>query len=301
MKKFATPRRGLVLVGCLAAALLFSRAPAALDASAARTQDVIYGRKHGVALTLDVFRPAKPSGIGVLWMASGGWVSNPGTINPSLVKEHLDRGQTVFAIVHGSRPKYTIPEIHQDIHRAVRYVRTHAGDYGVDPERLGISGISSGGHLSLMQGARGAAGMEGSSDPVERASSRVQAVACFVPPTDFLNWGQPDRAFLELPMLQQFFSAFGPATASADDLKSIARDMSPMVHVTRDMPPTLIIHGEKDELVPLQQAEALGRRLEELGVTHKVVVREGKGHTWPEMAQDVALLAEWYNEHLPKR
>ena len=64
---------------------------------------------------------------------------------------------TVFAVVHGSQPEFTIPEILEDMHKAVRYIRSHAAEYGVDPNRLGITGMSAGGHLSLMQGTAGSA------------------------------------------------------------------------------------------------------------------------------------------------
>src|ERR1700733_2688948 len=76
-----------------------------------RTEDVFYGRKCGSALTLDVFQPAKPNGIGILWMVSGGFFSAHENINPGSYEPLLERGYTVFAVVHGSQPKYTITEI----------------------------------------------------------------------------------------------------------------------------------------------------------------------------------------------
>ena len=93
----------------------------------------------------------------------------------------LDRGYTIFAVVHGSQPRYTVPEIIPDINRAVRFIRYHAKDYGIDPQRIGICGASAGGHLSLMIGTAGSKGKQDTSDPVDRESSRVQAVACFFP------------------------------------------------------------------------------------------------------------------------
>src|SRR5260370_32003309 len=75
-----------------------------------RTEDVIYGRKFGTALTLDVFQPAKPKGIGILFMVSGGFFSAHENINPGYYKALLDRGYTVFAVVHGSQPRFIIPE-----------------------------------------------------------------------------------------------------------------------------------------------------------------------------------------------
>ena len=86
---------------------------------------------------------------------------------------------------------FTIPDIIQDLHRAVRFIRYNAANYGINRGRLGIMGISSGGHLALMVATQGTPGRAEAKDPVDRESSSVQAVACFFPPTDFLNWGAP--------------------------------------------------------------------------------------------------------------
>src|ERR1700739_4907160 len=104
-----------------------------LDAAAVtRTEDVVYGRKFGVALTLDVLQPAKSNGYGIVYMVSGGWVSNHDVINAKAFAPFLDRGYTVFAVCHGCQPKFIIPEITQDIHRAIRFVRHNAAKWGVN-------------------------------------------------------------------------------------------------------------------------------------------------------------------------
>src|SRR5206468_7703165 len=103
------------------------RAPTQTDFK--RIEDVVYSRKFGTALTLDVFQPEKPNGCGILFMVSGGFFSSHDAINPVFYRALLDRGYTVFAVVHGSQPKFTIPEIEQDIHRAVRFARHHASKY----------------------------------------------------------------------------------------------------------------------------------------------------------------------------
>src|SRR5436190_4533958 len=83
--------------------------------------DVIYGRKDGMALTLDVVRPAKANGAGVLWIQSGGWYSNwtDPKVWPTSAKHFLDRGYTVFIVRHASAPKYTVPEAVEDVRRSV--------------------------------------------------------------------------------------------------------------------------------------------------------------------------------------
>ena len=158
---------------------------------------MIYGRKFGTALTMDVFTPKKDAkGIGVIIVVSGGFFSSHEAIYQPSSEPLTDRGYTVFAVVHGSQPRYTVPEIVQDMNRAVRFIRYHAKDYRIDPDYIGTTGASAGGHLSLMLGTAGDTGDPKANDPVDRVSSRVQAVACFFPPTDFLNYGKPGKEMI---------------------------------------------------------------------------------------------------------
>src|SRR5262245_20146334 len=304
MKRLCLP---LLLLGILAAA------PGRADEpSFTRTEDVVYGRKAGTALTLDVLAPRRGANkAAVIWVVSGGWFSTHDAIRPDFVAELLGRGYTVFAVVHGSQPTFTIPEIVDDLHRAVRFVRSRAKDYDFDPDRLGITGGSAGGHLSLMQGTAGKEGDPKAKDPVERASSRVQAVACFFPPTDFLNYGKPGENALGRGILAGFKAPFdfherdaktGTFERITDEAKilKIGKQISPITHVSADTPPTLIIHGDEDKLVPIQQAETFVAKLKEAGVEAKLVVKPGAGHGWADLPKDMELLADWFDRHLKK-
>jgi len=278
-----------------------------------RTEDVIYGRKFGTALTLDVFKPTgKPNGAGIIAVVSGGWYSSHDGIPEGFIKPLTARGYTVFAVVHGSQPKFTIPEVVEDMNRAVRFIRTHASDYGVDPDRLGIFGASAGGHLSLMQGTAGTPGDPSAKDPVDRASSRVQAVACFFPPTDFLNYGKDNESALGEGVLINFKAPFDfhefknndnkfePITDRAKRVE-IGKAISPVTHVSSDDPPTLIIHGDADKLVPIQQAERFVARAKEQGMTATLETKPGLEHGWPNMEKDVERFADWFDQHLLKQ
>jgi acetyl esterase/lipase len=290
-----------------------STAGLAADSSFDRRQDVIYGRKFGTALTMDVFTPKRDArGIGVIIVVSGGFVSSHESISPIFVKPLTDRGYTVFAVVHGSQPRYTIPEIIQDINRAVRFIRYHAKDYGIDPEHIGITGASAGGHLSLMLGTAGDLGNPNARDPVDRVSSRVQAVACFSPPTDFLNYGKsgdakiratdhapPYRAAFDYRELDQESRLWVPVT-DPKRLGEIARDISPVWHVSPDDPPTLIIHGDQDRLVPIQQSELIVEKLKKAGVETDLVVKKGAGHGWLGLDKDESRLVDWFDKYLKK-
>src|SRR5262249_9434570 len=107
-------RKWLMVVGgvltCLLIDLIASQATAQ-DVGFTRKQDVIYGRKYGTALTMDVFTPQNPNGAAVIWAVSGGFFSSHDNINPNIAKPILARGYTVFAVVHGSQPRFQIPEI----------------------------------------------------------------------------------------------------------------------------------------------------------------------------------------------
>src|SRR5262249_44088610 len=137
--------------------------------------DVVYGHKDGMALTFDVVKPAKANGAGILGIQTGGWYSNWVDPKgwPNTAKSFLDKGWTVFIVRHGSAPKYTIPEATGDVRRSVRFIRMKAKDYGVDPERLGVTGGSAGGHLSLMLATTGDDGDASAKDEVLKQSDRV--------------------------------------------------------------------------------------------------------------------------------
>ncbi len=274
-----------------------------------RQEDVIYGRKYGMALTMDVFKPHKQNGAAVIVCISGGWVSNHDQIQPAFAMDLLSRGYTVFAVVHGSQPKFTIPECVADMNRAVRYIRAHAEDFGIDPDRIGITGASAGGHLSLMLGCAGCEGDPNAKDPVDRESSRVQAVACFFPPTDFLNYGQPGVKSLGIEPNHQFKAPFDfrvedPKSklfmpVDLETREEICRAMSPIYHVNEGDAPTLILHGDADELVPLQQSEIIVEKLKEADVPVELIVKKGAGHgIWPTMFQDFKTIGDWFDKYL---
>jgi hypothetical protein len=156
-----------------------------------RTNAIAYGQRGDETLSIDVLRPTKPNGLGVLLLVSGGWKSGPpGSFREWIAAPLLRRGYTVIPVYHVSQPKATIMEIVEDMHRAVRFVRHHAKEYGIDPLRIGVTGGSAGGHLGLMLATRGGPGCPEAVDPVDRESSAVQAAAIFYPVTDLLNLGK---------------------------------------------------------------------------------------------------------------
>jgi acetyl esterase/lipase len=307
----------LLLLTCAAATLApsasFAQDKAAADQPYTREEDVVYGRKHGMALTLDVLRPKEnPNGAAVIWVVSGGYFSSHDAIQPAFVAELLKRGYTVFAVVHGSQPKFTIPEAIADMQRSVRFIRHNAQRFQIDPQRIGVTGASAGGHLSLILGTTGDDGNPKASDPVERTSSRVQAVACFFPPTDFMNYGKEGNISLGENVLSGFKPPFDFNELSKQTQKferitdeqrrhEIGRQISPVTHITADDAPTLIIHGDADKLVPIQQAQLFLAKYEAAGLEGKLVTKPGAGHGWATILVDMQTIADWFDAHLAKQ
>jgi acetyl esterase/lipase len=256
--------------------------------------DVVYGHKDGLALTFDVIRPARPNGAGVLWLQSGGWYSSwvDSKIWPGICKPYLDKGFTMFIVRHGSAPKYTVPEAIEDVRRCVRVIRTKARDFGVDPERLGVFGASAGGHLSLMLGTTGDDGDPKAKDEVLKQSSRVAAVVAICPPTDLRGWvTDPPAAIKAIPGLKP------PLTFDAKK----EPDCSPLLKATDKTAPTLLIHGDKDALVPIEHSKKMLEALEKTGVDSKLVVVPGGGHSFtPKQNSEIVLPAmlSWFEKQL---
>lgn len=257
------------------------------------TPDVVYGHKFGMALTFDVFTPdSEANGAAVLFMVSGGWYSRwaPPESMQEAFRPLTEKGFTVFAVRHGSSPKFSIPEAVDDVRRSVRFIRSNAERFGIDSERIGVYGASAGGHLSLMLGTASDEGDSEAEDPVLRVSDRVQAVVAWVAPTDLqiMVWDAPDH----LPAYERF-----PALEL--DLES-ARDHSPLVHVTPDDAPTLLVVGARDELVPMSHSENIRQAFEEEGVPHELIVLEEAGHGFQGEDRQRTLdeTVRWFQTHL---
>jgi acetyl esterase/lipase len=285
---------GLATVGAVVVALWWYYHPAVT-----RTDGVVYGRRDDRSLTMDVFRPARPNGRGVAFLVSGGWKSKgPGEAPTWPLAPLLRRGYTVFAVCHVSQPEATVMDIVDDMHRALRFIRHHAAEYGVDPQRLGVSGGSAGGHLSLMLATRGGPGDPAAADPVDRASSAVQAVAIFYPVTDLLDLDGSTEDAGDGGPPKSFVRAFGPDATDRGKWPEIGKSCSPLHWITGELPPTLIYHGDADTLTPLNQSLRFQRRAADYGREVQVVVHPGGGHGWLSMVWDVRRFADWFDQHL---
>ena len=237
--------------------------------------ELIYGRKDGMALTLIKLVPKnKAKGKAILSLVSGNWISNYSMAGRYISKSMylVNSGYTVFYIMHGSQPRYAINDEVEDIKRAVRFIRYNAKNYNIDAEHIGITGSSSGRHLSLMTALSDDKINVNAIDPVDKVSSRVQAAAIFFPPTDFINWGventNTDVTKLRKMVAAAFdFKVLSDSTGMYEHikgeeiLKQLALNNSPIYKVSSDDPPVLIFHGDADTVVPLQQSQTLIKKL----------------------------------------
>jgi len=267
-----------------------------------RVDGVAYGSRNGKPLTLDVLRSEKPNGLAVALMVSGGWKSGKAGSAPAwMMAPLLRRGYTVFAVCHISQPEATVMETVEDVNRAIRFIRSRAKEYGIDPARLGVTGGSAGGHLSLMLATRGGPGSRDAADPVDRESSEVQAVAIFYPVTDLLNLGSSTENLGDGGPPKSFVRAFGPQSTNLAVWRDIGRAMSPLHQVHDSLPPVLIYHGDADTLTPLDQSERFRDKARALGNTLELVVHRGGKHGWLTMLWDIRSFADWFDRHLAKK
>jgi acetyl esterase/lipase len=259
--------------------------------------DIVYGHKDGLALTMDIHRPESDgNGAAILFMVSGGWYSRwaPPEQTRPLFAPYLAKGYTMFAVRHGSSPRYSIPEAVSDVRQAVRFVRKNAKRLGVDADRMGVLGMSAGGHLALMLGTTGDDGSPDARNELDRVSSRVAAVVALVPPTDLrvAVWEAPESlpAYRNFPALNLPLKDAGPN--------------SPLVHVTQDDAPALVIMGGKDELVPPKHGQWIEEAFQKQGVTSRLIIFPEAGHGLEGLENRARMVREstdWFDQYLAPR
>ncbi len=274
--------------------------------------DVVYGHDFGLALTFDVYRPSNPNGAGIILTNSGGWKSPYDTFKVFDGRHYrfatdeemfasdswhvmspqrlVMNGFTVFEVRHGSEPKFEMPELVPHIRRAVRFIKFKASDYGVDSDRIGLWGGSASGHLSLLVGTSPEIPIEGALEDWEKAPGTVAAIVAFAAPTDLARFVADNPKEIEnRPVLRLNNNQY--------------REYSPISYVSSGDPPTLIMHGNADDAVPIVQGEVMFAALQEAGVISHYIEFEDTSHapTLEQAARGVSEALKWFEEHLGTR
>ena len=284
-------------------------------------KNVVFGMYSGAALLMDVYRPVQPNGLGLIVIQGSGWYMPQRYDAPALKDDPIvatygrrfaEAGYTAFVINHRAAPRFRYPAPLEDAQRAVRFIRHNAGAYAIDGRRLGAWGASSGGHLAGLLGTLDGAGDPNDSDPVNRESAKVQAVVTLFPATDLASLNS-QRGTTAVVALMGFRHPPDPANAppglirpDEPEIKAY-RNASPTTHVTRDDAPFLLMHGDADVVVPLQQSEAMEQKLTCAGVPVRLIRVPGGQHgpyflffgkDEPRRPDDVGEALKWFDRYL---
>ena len=253
--------------------------------------DVTYVERDGQPLRADILVPQGDGPFpAVLVVHGGAWMSGNKATMVRVATALAEHGYVACAINYRLAPKDPFPAQIEDCKAAVRFLRSNAGKYKIDSERIGGFGYSAGGHLVALLGTTDReSGLEGSDAPADSPSTRIQAVVAGGAPCDF-------RA---IPVNNQRLSYWlGGSRAEKPQAYELA---SPSRFVSKDDPPTFFFHGEADSLVPLQSPRAMQAELSTAGVPCDFFLVPKAGHI--EAFRDPAATQaaiEFLDKHLKK-
>lgn len=265
--------------------------------------NIVYGRAGDEELQLDVYgADATQKHPALLFLHGGGWVGGSRTEMTTAATFFSQQGYVCFAVsyrlVKGDKNRY--PAQVDDVQRAVRWIRAHAADYGVEPDKIGAFGASAGGHLAALLGTMDT--RDNSDAGLTKYSSRVQCVVDLYGPSDFSSLPavkiiDEDQRKVANRLLEGFL---GPLPENADNYVAA----SPVTHIDSKTAPFLIFHGSKDTLVPVEQSEEMDVALRKAGIESKLVVFPGLGHGYSDpdaLNYTVTASLKFFDSHLKKQ
>ena len=269
-------------------------------------RNITYGKAGEFELKLDLARPGRDGLFpAIVFIHGGGWHLSDRQAYRQEIREAAEKGYVAVTIDYrlmkfdeakkeSTTAAPIFPAQIHDAKAAVRWLRAHADQYHVDPHRIGVTGASAGGHLSLLVGLTDpTANLEGESGNPGQ-SSRVQAVVNVFGPTDMVGC-------YEKSTVAWIFRLFMGGTP--DEAGQRYRAASPITYVTKDDPPVLTVHGDQDALVPVEQAIRLDAKMKAAGAFHQLTVFEGQKHGFRDEYQRKAMDAMWafFDQHLQQR
>jgi acetyl esterase/lipase len=261
-------------------------------------RDVTYCTLDGVELKMDIYRPQRSAAPtpALLYVHGGGWTGGDKRSGEGIrdIPELLARGYLVAAVNYRLAPRYKFPAMIEDVKCAVRFLRANAERFSINPEKIGAWGGSAGGHLVALLGTADATAGWDVGQYLEQ-SSRVQAVVDMYGPTDLtvLFEGANPR------LMEQ---VFGTSDRNSETLQKA----SPVNWVSSDDPPFLILHGERDPLVPVSQSQIFYEKLRAAGVPATFVIVKNAGHGFaplggpisPSRQELTKMIADFFDQYL---
>ena len=249
--------------------------PPGLPPGATVHRDMPYVTGGHPRQALDLYLPAKEHPLPlIIWVHGGAF--RAGSKEQGAPVAYLSKGYALASINYRLSQHAIYPAQIEDCKAAVRWLRAHAAQYSLDPERFGAWGPSAGGHLVAMLGTTGSVRQFDVGENLE-VSSRVQAVVDYFGPTDFLQMDAhrlPSGMVHNAPDSPESELVGGPIQQYAARVAAA----NPITYVDPGAPPFLIVHGELDPLVPHHQSELLVAALERAGVPVSLYTVKSAGH-----------------------
>ncbi len=244
--------------------------------------DVVYGRVGDMDLKMNLAKPAGTPHGAIVCMHGGAWQLGDKASYEGIVRRLAEGGYVAAAVGYRLAPAHQWPAQIEDVKCAVRYLRAHAKELNIDPDKIGALGDSAGGHLALLAGLMDPKDdLEGTGGYADQ-SSKVNAVVNLYAPTDISAWVVPPET------QEQVLRDMGKSSdqflidwlGTADRTADVMKQASPVTYVSAGDPPVLTFHGDKDNLVPIAQAEVLQAALEKANIPHRFVVMKDHVHGW---------------------
>ncbi len=253
-------------------------------------KDLAYVPNGGKEQRLDIYVPEKPDGPLplIVWIHGGFW--RYGDKQNCKILPWMGKGHVVASINYRLCERAKFPAQIQDCRNAIEWLWSHAESYRIDRDRIAVWGSSAGGHLAALVGTTG--DLSEWNRGQKAGSWRVKAVIDWYGRTD-LTPVSSDPSWANSPSANLL-------GGSGKDVAELARKASPIMHISRDDPPFLIMHGDKDGLVPVAQSHAFADALKKAGVKVTLIVVKGAGHGGEEFLQPAQekVIDAFLKEHL---
>lgn len=267
-------------------------------------RNVEYGKGGGRALKLDIVRPkVLPKGLmpAIIYVHGGGWSGGNKESYLPMCTYLAQRGYFCTTIEYRLTGEAIWPAQIEDCKCAIRWMRAHAKEYNVDPNRIGVWGDSAGGHLVALLGTSGGSVILEGKGGWKEYSSRVNAVCDWYGPVDFLWYYENAK---DNPLVSGVFKDGSDVISQLFggpfwERPGLCKQASPLSYISKDDPPFLIMQGDKDPLVPMIQSQMLDTALTKAGVKSKLIIMKGAGHGFPG-TDAFKTVGDFFDEHLAK-